>query len=268
MIPEAPGLSPDEQRMFAYGIYATNVATHTGWVWSGWRSLTVGNRAGENFIGFSIGTGNPRNAVDLLYSPNATDYGAVGCSMQAAKSAWFPIFIPTCASPVVQSQFTAGVEDNWKNSFFTSTDWSFFNWCFWKVGNWRFGDCAAALPPDIVIMNFDTPQHLDVVAEFQEQFNFWYTTEPGIGTGLTDGSCGVSIPKEVKDGIVRSIAPFVDTTYLLHTTPWRDCGPGGGKRVTITQSAYPTTLHETGHSPFGAADIYCCDGGYFRLFLG
>jgi hypothetical protein len=282
LIPEAPGLSPDEQRMFAYGIYATDVTTHIGWVWSGWRSLTVGNRAGENFIGFSIGTGNPRNAVDLLYSPNATDYGAVGCSMQAVDPASLsPSFydwngdgiidyvpsIPTCASPVVQSQFTAGVEDNWKNSFFTSTDWSFFNWCFWVLpsGNNTIDNCA--LNPagaGVGAINYDTPQHLDVVAEFQEQFNFWYTTEPGIGTGFTDGSCGVSIPKEVKDGIVRSIAPFVDTTYLLHTTPWRDCAPGGGKRVTITQSAYPTTLHETGHRPFGAADIYCCDGGYFQ----
>ena len=25
-----------------------------------------------------------------------------------------------------------------------------------------------------------------------------------------------------------------------------------------------TVLHETGHSPFGLADEYCCDGGYFE----
>ena len=25
-----------------------------------------------------------------------------------------------------------------------------------------------------------------------------------------------------------------------------------------------TVLHETGHSPFGLADEYCCDGGYFQ----
>ena len=79
-ISEPPGLGPDVQRTFSYGIYAKNIATHGTALWSGWRTLTVGNRTGANFIGFSLGKGNPKNAVDLLFTPHAQDYGATDCS--------------------------------------------------------------------------------------------------------------------------------------------------------------------------------------------
>lgn len=248
-ISESPDLGPEEQRMFSYGVKARNSATHTGWIWSGWRSLTVGNRTNEDFIGFSIGTGNPKNAVDLLYTPQAVDYGAQNCSMEPfllPNQEW-PVVIPACEIPVDKNLFSTAVEDNWKNSFFTSVDWS------------------------VIRPNFDTPAHVDVISSFQSRFNFWYTTEPGIGSGMVENwygnSCEVSTPKKIVDGVVKSIAPFVDTEFLLHVDgqpTWRDCAPGGGKRVTITQASYPTTLHELGHRPFGAADIYCCDGGYYQ----
>lgn len=254
-IPEAPGLDPDVQRTFSYGIYAKNVVTHSGALWSGWRTLTVGNRTGANFIGFSLGQGNPKNAVDLLYTPHAEDYGASGCDTQAVSpedinlgvydsdgdGLFMPPTMPVCATPVAKTQFTNGIEDNWKNTFFSSVDWE--------------TDVYPAV---------DTPAHLDVIVLYQDRFNFWYTTEPGIGSGFVDGSCGVVTPKTIQNGIVLPVASFADTAFLLHTTPWRDCAPGGGKRVTIQQGQYRTTLHETGHRPFGASDIYCCDGGYHQ----
>jgi len=256
-IPEAPGLGPDVQRTFSYGIYAENVATHGAKLWSGWRTLTVGNRTGANYIGFSLGRGNPRNAVDLLFTPHAEDYGATGCSNEPVDSEllnpavydadndglMFPIpSMPVCATPVSQTLFTDGIEDIWTNAFVTSVDWE--------------NDINGSV---------DTPPHLDVITLYQDRFNYWYTTEPGIGTGFSDGDCGVVIPKTIQNGIVLPVASFVDTTFMLHTTPWRDCAPGGGKRVTIEQAEYPTALHEMGHRPFGAADIYCCDGGYHQL---
>ena len=42
----------------------------------------------------------------------------------------------------------------------------------------------------------------------------------------------------------------------------RDCATGG--IFSTEPGSTDTVRHETGHSPFGLADEYCCDGGYFQ----
>ena len=53
-----------------------------------------------------------------------------------------------------------------------------------------------------------------------------------------------------------------DSGAILHSDNFRDCANSG---VFSTEpTSLGTVLHETGHSPFGLADEYCCDGGYFE----
>lgn len=57
--------------------------------------------------------------------------------------------------------------------------------------------------------------------------------------------------------------PWADTMAVLHTNSFiRDCA--GGNRFTSWTGRPSIALHETGHSPFGLADEYCCDGGYWQ----
>lgn len=57
---------------------------------------------------------------------------------------------------------------------------------------------------------------------------------------------------------------FADAGAVVHTRPasFRDCAHFGAKLFTAPLNNLPVAVHETGHSPFGLADEYCCDGGY------
>jgi hypothetical protein len=53
-----------------------------------------------------------------------------------------------------------------------------------------------------------------------------------------------------------------DSGAVLHRDSFRDCANSGV--FSSEPTSLGTVLHETGHSPFGLADEYCCDGGYFE----
>jgi hypothetical protein len=55
-----------------------------------------------------------------------------------------------------------------------------------------------------------------------------------------------------------------DSAAILHTDTLRDCANLGLRLFSSEPGSLATVLHETGHSPFGLADEYCCDGGYFE----
>ncbi|QBQ54971.1 hypothetical protein [Nitrosococcus wardiae] len=91
----------------------------------------------------------------------------------------------------------------------------------------------------------------------QDRFNFWIAQDRGDAHGFTTGSPCYTPPANWTTDY-----PFADSGVLLHTDDLRDCATGG--IFSSEPGSTETVRHETGHSPFGLADEYCCDGGYFQ----
>lgn len=97
----------------------------------------------------------------------------------------------------------------------------------------------------------------DVFVVNQDLFNLWVATDTGTAGGFTamPRACNNTGPA----GFGTTYG-FAESVGILHTNTIRDCAQG--RRF----SAGTTSIiaHEMGHSPFGLADEYCCDGGYFQ----
>lgn len=91
----------------------------------------------------------------------------------------------------------------------------------------------------------------------QGRFNFWIAQDTGDANGF-----GGSDPCHTAPANWSTDYSFADSGVLLHTDNLRDCASGGIFSTEPTSTE--TVRHETGHSPFGLADEYCCDGGYFQ----
>ncbi|WP_433222893.1 hypothetical protein ACQP00_24700 [Dactylosporangium sp. CS-047395] len=99
----------------------------------------------------------------------------------------------------------------------------------------------------------------------QNRFNFWLADD----TGDADR---VSAPTREDPGATECVLTtpknwfmyaWRDVGAILHTDNFRDCATGDSV-FSAEPGSLGTVLHETGHAPFGLADEYCCDGGYFE----
>ena len=90
----------------------------------------------------------------------------------------------------------------------------------------------------------------DIYLDNQDKMNYWIAL-PG---GKADPDCEIDAPQK----------SWEDTGIVLHTDDFRDCAPGGERVFSTEPGSFRTILHESGHLPFGMADEYCCDGGYFQ----
>jgi len=88
----------------------------------------------------------------------------------------------------------------------------------------------------------------------QDKINYWIALETGKADGFTDGDCLLEANQKA----------WEDAGAVFHTDSLRDCAPGGQRLYSSEPNSFGTILHETGHRPFGLADEYCCDGGYFQ----
>lgn len=91
----------------------------------------------------------------------------------------------------------------------------------------------------------------------QDRFNYWVARDMGDADGFTAG-----MPCHTPPANWATDYTFSDSGVLLHTDNLRDCASGG--IFSSEPGSTNTVRHETGHSPFGLADEYCCDGGYFQ----
>lgn len=91
----------------------------------------------------------------------------------------------------------------------------------------------------------------------QQWFNIWLADQRGKATGVSStGSCGLTAPANwAQDYSWR------DAGAILHSSEFRDCASNGLFSTEFNSLA--TMLHESGHAPFGLADEYGGDGGYF-----
>ncbi len=110
--------------------------------------------------------------------------------------------------------------------------------------------------------------------ENQDQLNFWVASDMGLAEESDEG-CDHEIPGIVlQNGYPVNVDYFfADVMAIVHRNSvrlgrfFRDCAPGG-RRVFSADIANwgprDIFLHESGHRPFGLADEYCCDGGYYQ----
>lgn len=92
----------------------------------------------------------------------------------------------------------------------------------------------------------------------QDKISLWIAkTEGGVSGTATD--CDPIIAPENWDQY-----SFADTGWILHNDAHRDCAEIAMRLFSSLNSNPVVAVHETGHSPFGLADEYCCDGGYFQ----
>lgn len=92
----------------------------------------------------------------------------------------------------------------------------------------------------------------------QNNFSFWLAKTSG-GMSGTATDCDPIVAPENWDEYA-----FADTGWILHNDAHRDCADIPMRLFGSLNSDPAVAVHETGHSPFGLADEYCCDGGYFQ----
>lgn len=96
----------------------------------------------------------------------------------------------------------------------------------------------------------------------QNRVNFWI--------GIDGGDAEEYDAVLLECPLVAPEAPLADARVVVHLDEFRDCASARrfsveAPRVPAARDPLLTVLHESGHRPFGLADEYCCDGGYFEL---
>ncbi len=104
----------------------------------------------------------------------------------------------------------------------------------------------------------------DYFLKRQPDINFWLADQQGDADQVpaptpanpTNTNCVLTLPGN------WNAYSWRDSGAILHRDTFRDCANSGV--FSSEPTSLGTVLHETGHSPFGLADEYCCDGGYFE----
>jgi hypothetical protein len=93
----------------------------------------------------------------------------------------------------------------------------------------------------------------------QQGLNIRLATSSGdADNNATNTDCELTEPENWDD---YSIA---DAGWIMHRDPFRDCAELDLRLFSSEHIEPATSVHEMGHVPFGLADEYCCDGGYFE----
>jgi hypothetical protein len=99
----------------------------------------------------------------------------------------------------------------------------------------------------------------------QDKFNFWIAQAQGRADDANDGDCDHELPANWDDTFA-----FADAGAILHRKNQRDCALRGDRifsavvDTSVRSDALQVPTHESGHQPFGLADEYPPDGGYFQ----
>lgn len=98
--------------------------------------------------------------------------------------------------------------------------------------------------------------------ENQQMFNFWIGKDPGNSSPDPSDDRNLCL-REAPDNFNRLYA-FADSAGIIHRSRCRDnAGAPGIFTIQMNLDRLQVVVHEAGHRPFGLADEYCCDGGYF-----
>ncbi len=104
----------------------------------------------------------------------------------------------------------------------------------------------------------------------QQRLNLWIAKDLADANGFVPGS---TVRCSQPPSNWTTAYGFADSGIVVHQEAIRDCadfatvGPQGQilrPMVSTPANSPGVLLHELGHMPFGLADEYCCDGGYFQ----
>ncbi|MDZ7645577.1 MAG: hypothetical protein U5K76_15950 [Woeseiaceae bacterium] len=113
---------------------------------------------------------------------------------------------------------------------------------------------------------FTVPWFMD----HQDRFNFWIgldTANSGPNPDDIDDNGNAMCFREAPDRYRRTYA-FADSSGIVHRSVCRDnAGSPGIFTIEMDLNRLQVVAHESGHRPFGLADEYCCDGGYYTRQL-
>ena len=101
---------------------------------------------------------------------------------------------------------------------------------------------------------FSTPYFLSN----QNRFNFWLARSAGDIDGTMATCDNIAAPEDWDQ------YAFADSGWIFHADGHRDCADMASRLYGGWSGAPQAPVHETGHTPFGLADEYCCDGAYFQ----
>lgn len=93
----------------------------------------------------------------------------------------------------------------------------------------------------------------------QRRLNFWLAQDTGVPNGFPPPA-GQNCNTEPDNFNTEYL--FAQSAGILHTRALRDCAQD--RLFSGNAQNFRVILHETGHAPFGLADEYCCDGGYWQ----
>lgn len=98
----------------------------------------------------------------------------------------------------------------------------------------------------------------------QFRFNFWLGTDAADSGPEREGELCLREPPES----FGARYAFADSAGIVHRSVCRDnAGSPGIFTIEVDPKALQVVAHESGHRPFGLADEYCCDGGYYTRDL-
>jgi hypothetical protein len=106
----------------------------------------------------------------------------------------------------------------------------------------------------------DSFYRYEIFNRHQHLMNFWLSRNSGQAERLIVN--GKVIRMVVKPSDWDENYAFADAGAIVHNKNFRDFAKSG--MFTVEPGETDTAKHEAGHRPFGLADEYCCDGGYFE----
>jgi hypothetical protein len=214
--------------------YGCRVQDGDGSIFSGWRTVAQGVTGFGGAIPVGLAQGDVTRAIDVVFIPDQTNYGP--------------------SDPMFIADVGRGILGYFEEPLFLRNQSKFNFWISPNTGDGkqdydskRSEDGAGA----------DTCGDVDSNGDAIDNGNDGRANR----ADLDCAPCVLTAPAGW-----ATIMAFADVGAIIHREQFRDCARGS-QRLFSAWTDWPlerVLRHETGHTPFGLADEYCCDGGYFQ----
>ncbi|MFD0784522.1 hypothetical protein ACFQZ8_11430 [Micromonospora azadirachtae] len=186
------------------------------------------------------------NSLTLTYSHTITGGGSFSYGCRGIDDS-VPIFTGWRSVAA-----TAGAGDEIP-VLYTGSTYSRVDWVFVGDSDDYSGAADPQFQADVQQIIYNSFYSYDPFLVHQDAMNFWLQVGTGQADPAEDG-CDHEVPD----------SGWADSVMVVHVDSFRDCAMGGSNVFSGENNSFSTIRHESGHRPFGLADEYCCDGGYYQ----